>query len=228
MKGGDLNKKIRIMVADDHAMVRDGIRNLVMGQNDLEVVGEAVDGRDLLQKAKKIKPDVVLLDLTMPQLNGLETIPLLKEALPGVGMIILSMHDKEAFVRQALAAGALGYVLKSDTSDALQEAIRKVAAGHYFISPALNAEVIRNYLNPKAEDSRETSGYDSLSRREQQVFRLVVQGHPTKEIAALLFLSPRTVEKHRASIISKLGLRDTSALVRYAVKIGVVSPELWS
>lgn len=216
------------MVADDHALVRDGIRNLVMGQNDMEVVGEAVDGRELLQKAKKIKPDVVLLDVAMPRLNGLESIPMLKEALPRVGMIVFSMHDKEAFVRQALTAGALGYVLKSDTGDALQEAIRNVAAGHYFISPALNAAVIRNYLNPKVEDNRETSDYDSLSHREQQVFRLVVQGHPTKEIAALLFLSPRTVEKHRANILRKLGLHDTSSLVRYAVKIGVVGPELWS
>ncbi len=223
-----MRDKIRIMVADDHTLVHDGIRNLVMDQNDLEVVGDAVDGRELLNRARKIKPDVVLLDVSMPRLNGLETIPLLKETLPEVAIVMLSMYDKEAYVHQALSAGALGYLLKTDSGKEVREAIRKTAAGQYFLSPALNAEVIRKYLKPKTQDQQEFSGYDSLSRREQQVFRLVVQGHTTKEVAAILFRSPRTVEKHRANIVRKLGLSDTSSLVRYAVKIGVVDPELWS
>lgn len=222
-----VKEKLRILVADDHAILRDGIRQLIMDQPGMEVVGEAMDGRDVLQKSKQLKPDVVLLDVAMPSLNGLEVVPLLRETLPEARVVILSMYDKEAYVHQALSRGALGYVLKTDSGRDVIEAIRRAAAGQYFLSSRVNGEVIRKYLNPAEQDCSAVFRYNSLSEREQQIFRLVVEGHSSKNIANMLFLSPRTVEKHRANIVRKLDIRDAMAMVRYAVKIGVVDPELW-
>ncbi len=220
--------KLKVMVADDHAIVRDGVRQLLLGHPELELVGEAFDGKEVVRKAKQMRPDVILLDIGMPGLNGLEVVPLLKEAALDSKVVIFSMYDKDAYVHQALASGAVGYVLKTDSGDDIIAAILKVASGHYFLSAKLNTAVIMKYLSPKSGDDHSATSYDSLSEREQQIFRLVVEGHATKDIAQMLFLSPRTVEKHRSNIVKKLDIHDPMALVRYAVKIGVVDPELWS
>lgn len=223
-----MKKKIRLVAADSQPLILEGIRRMVASQADLEMVGGAADGRELLRLVKKLKPDLVLLDLSMPNLDGLEALPLLKEALPTVGVVVLSTHDKETYVQQTLAAGALGYVLKTDSDARVLEALRLAAAGQYFISPSLREEVIKTYLNSTGrEEVPETSAYDTLTAREQQVFRLVVGGRISREIAATLGISPRTVEKHRANIIRKLEVRDTSAMIRYAIKVGVVDPDLW-
>lgn len=222
-----MNEKIRIVVADDHALLRAGVRQIVMTEDDLDLVGEASDGRDLLSKVRRLRPTVALLDVSMPKLNGFDTLPLLKEVMPELQVVMFSMHDKESYIYRALAAGAIGYVLKSDSSRELLEALRKAANGHYFLSPSLNAEVIRAFLNPNSREKPAVAGYDDLSFREQQVLRLVVAGQTSKEIAATLFISPRTVEKHRSNIFRKLGMRDTQALIRFALKLGVVDPDLW-
>lgn len=223
-----MNSKLKVLVADDHAIVREGMCQLLSEHPAMDLVGQAVDGREVVYKTRELNPEVVLLDIAMPGLNGLEALPLLKEAAPQAGVVILSMYDKEAFVHRALCAGARGYVLKTDSGREVIEAILKVAAGQYYLSAKLNAEVIRKYLSPVTEKRSASSGYDRLTEREQQIFRLMVEGHPSKGIAQMLYLSPRTVEKHRSNIVKKLDIHEPMAMVRYAVKIGVVDPELWT
>jgi DNA-binding NarL/FixJ family response regulator len=218
--------KIKVLIADDHAIVREGLRQLLNGQTDMEVAGEAEDGRQALEKVKSLHPDVILLDIAMPHLSGLEVISLIREAAPETQVVVLSMHSKETYVQQVLSSGALGYVLKASPSTDILEAIRMVHRDEYFLSSRLKAEVIGKYL--KTERSAPAlRGYDLLTEREQQVFRLVAQGHSTSQIADILCVSPKTVEKHRTSLMNKLGVHDRLELLKYAIKIGIVDPELW-
>lgn len=218
--------KIRVLIADDHAIVREGLRQLLNGQTDMEVAGEAEDGRQALEKVKSLHPDVILLDIAMPHLSGLEVISLIREAAPETQVVVLSMHSKETYVQQVLSSGALGYVLKASPSTDILEAIRMAHRNEYFLSSRLKAEVIGKYLKTK-RSTPALRGYDLLTEREQQIFRLVAQGHSTGQIADILCVSPKTVEKHRTSLMNKLGVRDRLELLKYAIKIGIVDPELW-
>jgi DNA-binding NarL/FixJ family response regulator len=218
--------KIKILIADDHAIVRDGLRQLLSDQKDMEVIGEAEDGKQALEKVKSLHPDVTLLDIAMPQLSGLEVISLIKESVPATQIVVLSMHSKETYIQQVLAAGALGYVLKASPSTDILEAIRAAHRKEYFLSSKLRTEVICAYAK-RQKSSPTATGYDLLSEREQQVFRLVAQGYSTGQIGEILCVSPKTVEKHRTSIMGKLGVRDRLGLMKYAIKIGVVDPDLW-
>jgi two-component system response regulator NreC len=218
--------KIRVLIADDHAIVREGLRQLLNGQRDMEVAGEAEDGRQALEKVKSLHPDVILLDIAMPHLSGLEVISLIREAAPETQVVVLSMHSKETYVQQVLSSGALGYVLKASPSTDILEAIRMAHRDEYFLSSRLKAEVIGKYLKTK-RSTPALRGYDLLTEREQQVFRLVAQGHSTSRIADILCVSPKTVEKHRTSLMNKLGVHDRLELLKYAIKIGIVDPELW-
>lgn len=217
---------MRILIADDHAIVREGLRQLLNSQRDMEVAGEAQDGREALEKAKLLRPDVTILDIAMPGLSGLEAVRLIKEAVPGTQIVVLSMHEKEAYVHQVFASGALAYVLKASPSTDVLEAIRAAHRGEYFLSSKIRAEVIGRYLESRKEQPA-VRGYDLLSEREQQVFRLMVEGNSTNQIADVLCVSPKTVEKHRGNVMNKLGIHDLVALVKYAIKIGIIDPELW-
>ncbi len=219
-------KKIRVLIADDHAIVRDGLQQLLKSQPDMEPAGEAEDGQQALERAKTLRPDVILLDIAMPRLSGIEVIGLIREAVPVAQVVVLSMHAKETYVQQALAAGALGYVLKASPSLDILDAIRAAYRGEYFLSSRLQAEVIGKYLRAQ-QSVPSVRSYDLLSEREQQVFRLVAQGHSTSQIADILCVSPKTVEKHRASLMNKLDVHDRLDLLKYAIKIGVVDPDLW-
>jgi len=219
-------KKIRVLIADDHAIVRDGLQQLLKSQPDLEPAGEAEDGQQALEAAKTLRPDVILLDIAMPRLSGIEVIALIREAVPASQVVVLSMHAKETYVQQALAAGALGYVLKASPSRDILDAIRAAYRGEYFLSSRLQAEVIGKYLQAQ-QSIPSIRSYDLLSEREQQVFRLVAQGRSTSQIADILCVSPKTVEKHRASLMNKLDVHDRLDLLKYAIKIGVVDPDLW-
>jgi DNA-binding NarL/FixJ family response regulator len=219
-------KKIRILIADDHAIVRDGLRQLLNSQADMEVTGEAEDGREALKKVKTLRPDVILLDIAMPRLSGLEVITLIREASTETQVVVLSMHAKETYVQQVLASGAMGYVLKASPSTDILEAIRTAHRGEYFLSSRLKAEVIGQYLKTRPA-ALAVRGYELLTEREQQVFRLVAQGHSTAQIAEILCVSAKTVEKHRTSLMNKLGVHDRMELLKYAIKIGVVDPDLW-
>ncbi len=216
--------KIRVFIADDHAIVREGALRLLNAQPDMEVVGEASDGREVLPKAQQLKPDVVVLDISMPGLSGLDLVPLLRQALPQTQIAVLSVHNKEAFVQQILHAGALAYVLKTSPTADLLEAIRAVHLGEYYLSAKVRAEVIGSYLRQPPGDQA-ASCYANLTEREQQVFRLVAQGRTNREIADILFLSPRTVEKYRAQAMAKLGLKDLVEVIHYAIEHSIVVPE---
>jgi len=217
---------IRILIVDDHDIVRAGIQQLLKKELDLTVVSEATDGKDALEKVKTLRPDVILLDIAMPKLNGLEVIGLLREASPESQIIILSMHANESYVHQMLQSGALGYVLKASPSSDIVDAIHAVHKKEYFLSSQIKAGVIGVYLNTKKNEPT-AKGYDLLSEREQQVFRLVVQGSSTKEIADILCVSPKTIEKHRSSVSAKLGIQGKMEMLKYAIKIGIVNPDLW-
>lgn len=219
-------KKISVLIADDHAIVRDGLQQLLKSQPDMEPAGEAEDGQQALEAAKTLRPDVILLDIAMPRLSGIEVIALIREAVPASQVVVLSMHAKETYVQQALAAGALGYVLKASPSRDILDAIRAACRGEYFLSSRLQAEVIGKYLQAQ-QSVPSVRSYDLLSEREQQVFRLVAQGRSTSQIANILCVSPKTVEKHRTSLMNKLDVHDRLDLLKYAIKIGVVDPDLW-
>lgn len=218
---------ISILIADDHAVVRGGVHQLLASQADMEIVGEADDGTAALKMVRSLKPAVVLLDIGMPGLNGLEAIGLIRETVPETRIVILSMHAKESYVHQALSAGALGYVLKASPSTDILSAVRAAHRNEYFLSSTIKAGVIDAYLQAK-KDIPTIRGYDLLSEREQQVFRMVVEGKSTKEIADILCVSTKTIEKHRGNVSNKLGVHGRLELFKYAIKIGVVDPELWT
>jgi DNA-binding NarL/FixJ family response regulator len=219
-------KKIRILVTDDHAIVRDGLKQLLNSQSNMEVIGEAGDGKEALAKIKLLRPDVVLLDITMPNMTGLEVVNLIRNTTPKTRIVVFSMHAKESYVKEILASGAFGYVLKASPSSDILTAIQAAYRGEYFLSSKLKADVIDKYVKGQT-GTHSAGGYDLLTEREQQVFRLVAQGHSTDRIADFLFISPKTVEKHRTSIMHKLDIHDRFELLKYAIKIGVVDPELW-
>lgn len=218
--------KISILIADDHGVVRDGLRQLLNHQADMTVVGEAADGHEAVEKARSLKPDVIIIDIAMPKLGGLEAVGLIRDVAPDTRIVVLSMHSKEDYVRQVLSAGAMAYVLKASPTSDILEAIRKARDNEYFLSSRIRADVVAAFLDTRAQPPP-MKGYDLLSDREQQVFRLVAEGNSTNEIANLLCLSPKTVEKHRTNLMKKLGLSDRFELVKFAVKIGLVDPELW-
>lgn len=219
-----MSDKIRVLVADDHAIVREGASRLLNAQADMTVVGEAQDGRQALEMARALKPDVAVLDISMPELSGLDLVVLLRESLPETRIVVLSVHKKEAFVQQMLSNGALAYVLKTSPTSDLLEAIRAAMHGEYFLSSKVHAEVIGSYLRQPLCGEDE-AGYAKLSGREQQVFRLVAQGKTTRQIAEILFLSPRTVEKYRAGSMQKLGLKDLVEVIHYAMQHGLVASD---
>ena len=222
----DPESRIRVLIADDHAVVREGIRQLLGAESDMSVVGEASDGLEALDMVKMLKPDVVLLDIAMPGVSGLEAVSLIKDTTPQCQVVVLTMHAKDTFVHRVLDSGALGYVLKASPIGDVLEAVRAAHRGEYFLSSKIKAEVVSAYLDSRKKTPA-VKGYDLLSEREQQVFRLVAEGNSTNRIAEVLCVSPKTVEKHRTNIMKKLGLKDRLELVKLAIRIGIIDPQLW-
>lgn len=219
--------KIRIFIVDDHPIVREGLPQLLESQGDLQVVGSAENGERALERLRGLEADVIILDISMPVLNGFETVGLIKEVLPDAEILIYSMHNKEAYVHKVLHAGARGYVLKGSPISELIEAVRTVHRKEFFLSGKLQNGVIECYLTNRKEKNDEHSRYNLLSEREQQVFRLMVEGKTTSEIGEILCVSPKTVEKHRLNIMKKLELRNPIDMVKYAVRIGLIDPDFW-
>jgi two-component system, NarL family, response regulator NreC len=208
---------IRVLVVDDHAVVRSGLR-LLLGQEDgIEAVGEAGTGRDAVFEARSLKPDVILMDVVMPDQTGLEVLPTLVSEHPETKVLLLSMQDDPNYVRQAFAAGASGYVLKEAADAEVVAAIREVAAGGRYVNPALGAKLVA----AQAADDRKAET-DPLSEREHEVLKLLALGHTNQEIASQLFISVRTAETHRAHIMQKLRLTTRAELVRYAIDAGLL------
>ena len=215
---------VRVLVADDHALFRQGIRALLQSQLGWQVVGEAGNGREAVEKAAQLKPDVVLLDITMPELNGIEATRQILKAVPQTEVLILTMHESERTMREVLQAGARGYLLKSDAPDDLLAAMEALRKGKYFVTSTLAERVVRDYLGRgRAAGARATPG-EVLTPRERETLQLLAEGKSNKEIAAALDISVKTVEGHRANIMRKLKFNSFSELVRYAVRNNIVPP----
>lgn len=213
-------QKIRILLADDHTLVRSGIRSLLEDEPGLSVIGEAEDGRTAVTMASQLKPDVVVMDIAMPLLNGLEATRQIKTQCPGVKVLILSMHDNEEYIRQVLEAGAMGYILKDAAARELISAIQSVHRGEAVLSPAVTRLVIEDYLRwgglrPQAEA-------DSLSPREREVLQLIAEGYTNKQIAEILSISIKTVQAHRNNLMQKLDLHDRGELIKYAIQKKII------
>lgn len=212
-----------VVLADDHPVVRQGLRSMLEAEGDFEVVGVAENGLDAVRQVERLKPHVIVVDLVMPGMNGLEVARQLAETGSQTRVILLTMHDNDAYVQEALRGGAAGYVLKDSSDSELVDAIRTVAAGRRYLSPSLAARAIDDYAE-RAKQSG-SAGHEALTAREREVLQLVAEGHPSSEIGARLHLSPRTVETHRASLMRKLGLRTRTDLLRYAFRHGILPLE---
>ncbi|HWM40116.1 MAG TPA: response regulator transcription factor [Streptomyces sp.] len=212
----------RILLADDHALVRRGVRLILDGEPDLTVVAEAGDGAEAIEMARAEVPDLAILDIAMPRLTGLQAARELSRQLPGLRILILTMYDNEQFFFEALKAGAAGYVLKSVADRDLVEACRAAMRDEPFLYPGAVTALIRNYLDRAREGERLPSR--TITDREEEILKLVTEGHTSKEIADLLLISAKTVERHRANLLQKLGLRDRLELTRYAIRAGLIEP----
>lgn len=215
-------KKIRVLLADDHALVRSGIRALVQALDNLEVVGETGDGREALALIAKLRPDIVLMDISMPGLNGLEAAARVTEDFPGVRVIILSMHASEEYVLRALRAGAAGYLLKDMGPVELELALKAVAAGGTYLTPSVSKHLVEDYVRRAAGES--SAPLEQLTSRQREVLQLIAEGHTTKEIAGKLNLSVKTAETHRTQLMQRLDIHDVAGLVRYAIRVGLIQP----
>jgi DNA-binding NarL/FixJ family response regulator len=215
-------KKTRILLADDHALVRRGVRLILDGEPDMQVVAEAGDGAEAIAKARSQDVDLAILDVTMPRLTGLQAARELSRVRPELRILILTMHDNEQYFFEALRAGAAGYVLKSVADRDLVEACRAAMRGEPFLYPGAVSALIRNYLD-RARQGEE--GPDNvLTPREEEILKLVAEGHSSKAIADTLVISVKTVERHRANMLQKLGMRDRLELTRYAIRAGLIEP----
>jgi DNA-binding NarL/FixJ family response regulator len=212
---------IRVVVADDHHLVRQGIRALLEKAADLEVVGEAADGQQAIELVRALVPDVLVIDIAMPRLNGMEAVSRLRAMTLKTRFMMLSMHSDETVVRQALKSGARGYILKRAVSEELLMAVRAVHRGDVFLSPEVSGVLVARLLDEGAS----MDPMDRLTTREREVLQLVAEGHTSREIAEALHLSEKTIEKHRASLMAKLKIRDTASLVRAAIRHGLVRTE---
>ena len=207
---------LHILIADDHGIVRGGLRLLIERQPDMEVVAEAEDGVDAFEQALASKPDLCVLDVSMPRMTGLQAARHIKEQAPDTNVLLLSMYDDERYLLEALKAGASGYVLKREVDQALLNAIRSVHRGEAFLTNAVERSLIRDWMSDEAAGPEEP-----LSPREQEVLKLIAEAHTNKQIAEILHLAEKTVESHRANLLRKLGMRDRVELVRYAIRRGL-------
>ena len=211
----------RILLADDHAVLRSGLRLLLTSQNEFDVIGEASSGTETLSLAEQLQPDLILLDLSMPALGGLDALPTLRKLVPSARILILTMHDDPHYLRQALKHGASGYVLKKAADAELLSAMRAVLRGEVYVHPSMTRILLEDML-PAAQTTNSENTWDSLSEREQEVLKMVALGHTSAEIAEQLSLSTKTVETYRARGMEKLGLRTRAALVKFALQEGLI------
>ncbi len=215
---------ITVFLADDHAVVRDGLRYLLEAQADIEVVGDAADGREAVRCVAQLKPNVAIVDIAMPELNGIDATCQIQQVCPSTEVIILSMHANTRHIARALQAGAHGYLLKESAGIEVVSAVRAVMAGHRYLSQAVSDIVVEDYVSQR-QATEHKSSLESLSLREREVLQLVVEGKTSAEIAAILNLSPKTVESYRSRLMQKLEISDLPSLVKFAIQQGLTSLE---
>jgi DNA-binding NarL/FixJ family response regulator len=216
-------RKLRILVADDHELVRRGIRELLRARRGWTVVGEAANGREAVEKANKLKPDVAIVDISMPELDGLQATRQIREAIPNTEVVVLTMHESDQMVRRVLDAGARGYVLKSDIGTHLVKAVKDVSAGKLFLTPRVSDIVLKGFLKTGNQPDPTEHSRARPTPRELEIIRLLAVGKPNKKIAAELGITLRTVETHRAKIMLKLGLHSLAEIIHYALRHGIAT-----
>jgi DNA-binding NarL/FixJ family response regulator len=216
--------KKRVFIAEDHTILREGLKAILNSTVDLEVIGEAWDGREAIRGADQYKPDLLILDLTMPKMNGLEAIKEIKKISPTTRIMILTIHDTEEYVFPALNAGADGYLLKYANQDELLTGARMVLEGKSYLTPGISDEVIHGYLGEK-KGLKPKSSWDTVTRQERRVLKLIAEGFKTKEIADYLCISPKTAAKHRANLMGKLDLHTVAALTAFAIGKGLIDEQ---
>ena len=213
--------KIRVLLADDHTILRAGLRMMLNAQPDIEVTGEASDGRQTISEAQRLQPDVILMDITMPECNGIEATRQIRRLLPEIRVLALTMHENEEYLFQMLRAGAAGYILKEAADTELISAIRVVSSGRFYLSPSAQSMMVGDYLQ-RVRSGEERDSYSALTEREREILKLVAEGHTNNQIAERLFISPKTVDTHRTHIMDKLNLHSRAELVKYAMRRGLL------
>ncbi|MDH3541845.1 MAG: response regulator transcription factor [Desulfobulbaceae bacterium] len=219
-----MKKPIRILLADDHTIVRQGLARLLEEQPDLKIVGEAINGQAAVDKALELVPDIIIMDIAMPLLNGIEAAKRVRKSLPDCKILILSMYSHEHYIHQLLETGISGYLLKDSSGQDIIKAIKAAMKNETFLSPSISLKVKESYLSPQKKNTREDR-YESLSNREREVFQHIAEGFSTKQITEMLCISTSTVKSHRANIMEKLGLTSPVQLGRFAIKLGLVDPD---
>jgi DNA-binding NarL/FixJ family response regulator len=215
-------KQLRILIADDHGLVRRGARAVLCSRRGWRVVGEAANGREAVQKAKELKPDVAVVDISMPELDGVEVARQIRQTVPDTKVLVLSMHESDQMVRRALEAGASGYLLKSDLTECLGKAVEAVSEGKQFLTPKVSEIVLEGFLNTKNKHQQAERAGTRVTPRESEIIRLLAEGKSNKEVAALLGIAVRTVETHRSKIMLKLGCHSLADLIHYAIRHGLI------
>ncbi|MCF8144533.1 MAG: response regulator transcription factor [Deltaproteobacteria bacterium] len=216
-----LDKTISLFLADDHTIVRQGLVKLLEGETDLRVVGEAENGREAVEKVEKLKPNVVLMDIAMPLLNGIEATRQIRKVCPQTKVIVLSMHSHDRYISELFSLGASGYLLKNSTGIDIINAIHAALKGETYLSPSISHKVIEDYVSLKRKSPQEDL-YNSLSNREREVFQMIAEGRSTREISEILYVSPSTVKTHRSNIMEKLNMDNISQLIQFAIYLGIV------
>ncbi len=215
MRSDGSETKIRVLLADDHTILRAGLRMMLNAQPDIEVVGEASDGKQAIAEAQRLEPDVILMDITMPECNGIEATRQIKQILPEVRVLVLTMHENEEYLFQMLHAGASGYMLKEAADTELISAVRVVSSGRFYLSPSAQSILVSDYV-------RDHGSYNDLTEREREILKLVAEGYTNNQIAERLYISPKTVDTHRTHIMDKLNLHNRVELVKYAMRRGLL------
>jgi DNA-binding NarL/FixJ family response regulator len=215
------DKIITLFLADDHTIVRQGLAKLLEAEPHLKVVGEAEDGRAAVAKAQQLNPDIVIMDIAMPLLNGIEATRQIKQACPQTKIIILSMHSHDRYISELISLGASGYLLKDASGEEIIKAVSAAIKGDVYLSPSVSRRVVENYLSLKKTSSQEDL-YAKLSNREREVFQMIAEGRSTRDIADILCISPSTVKTHRANIMEKLQMDNISQLIQFALRLGIV------
>jgi len=222
-----MNKKT-VLLVDDHPLFREGLKSILANCSEFEVIGEAASGSEGEKKAKKLKPDLIVMDLSLPDQSGIDVTRKIRSALPGTRIMMLSMHSRIDYITEAFRAGATGYVVKESTSERLVECLNVISKGEYFLDASVSHKVVENLMESDKKNAKITdAGYDTLTAREQQIMRMLADGLSSKKIAKELFISPKTVENHRTNIMNKLDLHSITELVRYAAKLGLIDVDLW-
>ncbi len=215
--------KKRIIIAEDHTILRAGLKALLESNPNFEVVGEADNGRDAIRRVAELKPDLIIMDLSMPGLSGIDAVKDIRDRYPEVKALVLTVHSEEEYVLSSLEAGANGYVLKDATHIELIAAAERVLAGKTYLSPEITEKVVNSYLQANKNSQEPATKWDSVTQRERQILKLIAEGHTNKSMAAYLCISVKTVEKHRANLMKKLDLHSVSALTTYAMEKGIIS-----